>query len=176
MKIKMQLKMTAIAMALICSGAHAAETDRKKVELMHETTLSLIRLLVQQGVIKQEAADEMLKKAEQTAASKLAAARATEQAKPVDAATPEKGVVRVTYVPEHVKREIRDQVRQEVIAQAKQERWGDVNAVPEWLDRLKWEGDFRLRYQGDMFADSNAPEAFFQAIGQSITNTTEDRQ
>ena len=177
MKMKKHLNLSVIALALVCiSGAQAADPDRDKVELMHETTLSLIRLLVQQGVIKQEAADEMLKKAEQTAAGKLAAARAEEQAKPADAATPEKGVVRVTYVPEHVKREIRDQVRQEVIAQAKQERWGDVNAVPEWLDRLKWEGDFRLRYQGDMFADSNAPEAFFQAIGQSITNTTEDRQ
>lgn len=177
MKIKQHMKVTALAMALTCAtAAQAADADREKVELMHETTLSLIRLLVQQGVIKQEAADEMLKKAEQTAASKLAAARAEEQAKPADAATPEKGVVRVTYVPEHVKREIRDQVRQEVIAQAKQERWGDVNAVPEWLDRLKWEGDFRLRYQSDKFADSNAPEAFFQTIGQPLTNTTENRE
>ena len=177
MKIKQHMKVTALAMALTCvPAAQAADSDREKVELMHETTLSLIRLLVQQGVIKQEAADEMLKKAEQTAAGKLAAARAEEQAKPAEAATPEKGVVRVTYVPEHVKREIRDQVRQEVIAQAKQERWGDVNAVPEWLDRLKWEGDFRLRYQNEMFADSNAPEAFFQVFGQNITNTTENRE
>ena len=177
MKIKRHLNLTAIALTLVCvSGAQAGDADRDKVELMHETTLSLIRLLVQQGVIKQEAADEMLKKAEQTAASKVAAARAEEQAKPANGGAPEKGVVRVTYVPEHVKREIRDQVRQEVIAQAKQERWGDVNAVPEWLDRLKWEGDFRLRYQGDSFAESNAPAPFFQTIGQNIDNTSEDRQ
>ena len=55
------------------------------------------------------------------------------------------------------------------------ERWGDVNAVPEWLDRLKWEGDIRLRYQGDLFADGNAPETSFQAIGQNVSNTLEDR-
>lgn len=48
--------------------------------------------------------------------------------------------------------------------------------MPEWLDRLKWDGDFRLRYQADLFADSNAPEALFQSIGQNITNTREDRQ
>ncbi len=71
-------------------------------------------------------------------------------------------MVRVTYVPEHVRREIQDQVKQEVVAQAKQERWGDVNAVPEWLDRLKWEGDFRLRYQNELFADSNAPARGFR--------------
>ncbi|MDP2266486.1 MAG: putative porin, partial [Thiobacillus sp.] len=110
----------------------------------------------------------LLKKAEQRAAEKTAQAKAAET-------EASKGVVRVTYVPEHVKREIREQVRQEVVAQAKLERWGDVNAVPEWLDRLKWEGDFRFRYQGDLFADGNAPETFFQSFGQNVSNTQEDR-
>lgn len=169
-------KLLTVAIAAVCAGnAMAAPADeRAKIELLHETTLNLIKLLVEQGVLKQEAADAMLKKAEQRAAEKTAQAQAAEG----EAAKAETGkdVVRVIYVPEHVKREIREQVRQEVVAQAKLERWGDVNAVPEWLDRLKWEGDFRLRYQGDMFADSNAPEPFFQVIGQNIGNTLEDRQ
>ena len=47
MKIKSRLNLTALAVALVCAGsAHAADADREKVELMHETTLSLIRLLV----------------------------------------------------------------------------------------------------------------------------------
>lgn len=152
----------------------APDDERAKVEMLHETTLSLIQLLVEQGVLKQEAADAMLKKAQQQAAEKTAQARAAE----TEAGKAEAGkdVVRVVYVPETVKREIREQVRQEVVAQAKQERWGDVNAVPEWLDRLKWEGDIRLRYQGDLFADGNAPEYSFQTAGQAIGNTTEDRQ
>ncbi len=169
-------KLLAVAVAAVCTAnAMAAPADeRAKVELLHETTLNLIQLLVEQGVLKPEAAAALLKKAEQRAAEKTA------QAQAADAATAKtetgKDVVRVVYVPEHVKREIREQVRQEVVAQAKLERWGDVNAVPEWLDRLKWEGDIRLRYQGDLFADSNAPEAFFQVIGQNIGNTLEDRQ
>ena len=57
MKIKMQLKMTAIAMALICSGAHAAETDREKVELMHETTL---RALAERDPARRRAAVGLL--------------------------------------------------------------------------------------------------------------------
>lgn len=166
----------ALAVAAACSGSAwaAPDDERAKVELLHETTLSLIQLLVEQGVLKQEAADAMLKKAQQQATEKTAQARAAE----TEAGKAEVGkdVVRVVYVPETVKREIREQVRQEVVAQAKQERWGDVNAVPEWLDRLKWEGDFRLRYQGDLFADGNAPEFFFQSVGQAIGNTTEDRQ
>lgn len=163
-------KLVAMAVAAACSGSAVAAPDdeRARVELLHETTLNLIQLLVEQGVLKQEAADAMLKKAQQQAAEKTAQASAAE-------AEASKGVVRVTYVPEHVKREIREQVRQDVVAQAKLERWGDVNAVPEWLDRLKWEGDFRLRYQGDLFADRNAPEVFSQTIGQSISNTTEDQ-
>lgn len=164
-------KLLAVAITAVCSGSAVAAPDDKRadVELLHETTLNLIQLLVEQGVLKQEAADALLKKAEQRAAEKTAQAKAAE----VDAG---KGVVRVTYVPEHVKREIREQVKQEVVAQAKQERWGDVNAVPEWLDRLKWEGDIRLRYQADMFADGNATPDFFKAAGQDISNTQEDRQ
>ncbi len=163
-------KLLAVAVAAVCSGSAVAAPDDKRadVEMLHETTLNLIQLLVEQGVLKQEAADALLKKAEQRAAEKTAQAQAAE-------AEAGKGVVRVTYVPETVKREIREQVRQEVVAQAKLERWGDVNAVPEWLDRLKWEGDIRLRYQADMFADGNAPETIFQAFGQNIGNTLEDR-
>ncbi len=161
----------AVAVAAACSGSALAAPDdeRARIELLHETTLNLIQLLVEQGVLKQEAAEAMLKKAERQAAEKTARAKAAE-------AEADKGVVRVTYVPETVKREIREQVRQEVVAQAKLERWGDVNAVPEWLDRLKWEGDIRLRYQDDLFADGNAPETVFQAIGQNVSNTLEDRQ
>lgn len=168
-------KWLALTVAAACSGSAwaAPDDERAKVEMLHETTLSLIQLLVEQGVLKQEAADAMLKKAQQQAAEKTAQAKAAE-AEPGKADTG-KDVVRVVYVPEHVKREIREQVRQEVVAQAKLERWGDVNAVPEWLDRLKWEGDIRLRYQGDLFADSNAPETVFQAIGQDVGNTLEDR-
>lgn len=163
-------KWLALAVAAACTGNAWAgpNEERAKVEMLHETTLSLIQLLVEQGVLKQEVADAMLKKAQQQAAEKMAQTQTAETAA-------EKGVVRVTYVPEHVKREIRDQVRQEVVAQAKLERWGDVNAVPEWLDRLKWEGDIRVRYQADMFSERNAPEPFFQVIGQNISNTLEDR-
>lgn len=163
-------KMVALAVAAACSGSALAapEDERAKIELLHETTLNLIQLLVEQGVLKQEAADAMLKKAQQQAAEKTAQAQAAE----VESG---KGVVRVTYIPEHVRNEIREQIREEVVAQAKQERWGDVNAVPEWLDRLKWEGDIRLRYQADLFGGGNATPLQFQTIGQDIENTQEDR-
>lgn len=177
----MKLKALTVAVAMACAGVVQAEEteretiEREKVEVLHETTMNLVKLLVEQGVIKQEVADGMLAEAEKRAKRKLARERAAEKAKLGEIEEQNKGVVRVTYVPESVKREIREQVRQEVVAQARQERWGDVNAVPEWLDRLKWEGDLRLRYQGDFFADGNAPEAAFNTSGHLISNTNEDR-
>lgn len=164
-------KWVALAVAAACSGNALAAPDdeRAKVEMLHETTLSLIQLLVEQGVLKQEAADAMLKKAQQQAIEKAAQARAA-------GAEADKAVVRVTYVPEHVKREIREQIRQEVVAQAKTERWGDVNAVPEWVERLKWDGDLRVRAQTDLFADGNFTPAQLMAAGLPIDNADEDRE
>ena len=161
-------KLLVMAVAAACSThAMAADDASARIEELHETTLNLIQLLVEQKVLTQEAADGMLKKARAQAAEKVEQAKAAET-------EANHGVVRVTYVPEHVKRDIQEQVRKEVVAQAKQERWGDVNAVPEWLDRLKWEGDFRLRYQDELLAESNAPVGSFETIGQQVSSSTED--
>src|SRR5687768_10132538 len=164
------------AMTLAVIGSADAKTDeREKIEVLYETTLNLIHLLVEQGVIKQEVADEMIRKAEQKA--KASQQQAREQSGPPgkpEGEEPKKGEVRVTYVPEHIKKEIRDQLREDVVGQAKQERWGNVNATPEWLERFTLEGDMRLREQADFFGNSNAPAANFRAVGQQIDNTTED--
>lgn len=151
-----------LTLALTVNAAHAGE--REDMETLRQTTMNLIQLLVQQGVLTQDKADLLVKQAEVKAKETVAAEKKASA-----------GVVRVPYVPESVKKQIADQVREEVIAQAKTERWGDVNAVPEWVDRLKWEGDIRLRYQGDLFASDNPSPLFFNAAGQNISNTSEDR-
>ena len=177
--MNIRLILVAIVLAMAGSGVQAKTDEREKVEILYETTLNLIRLLVEQGVIKQEIADEMIKKAEQKAkASQQQATEKTTQPEgkttQPEAGQQKKGEVRVTYVPEHIKKEIRDQLREEVVGQARQERWGDVNAVPEWANRFTMEGDIRMREQADFYADTNAPAANFQANGQAIANTTDD--
>jgi hypothetical protein len=154
----------ALASLLVASGLSAHADEREDLETLKQTTLNLIQLLVQQGVLPAEKADLLVKEAESKARNTVAEARKTE-----------KTTVRVQYVPESVRQQITEQVREEVVAQAKAERWGDVNAVPEWVDRFKFEGDLRLGYQRDMFADDNAPEFVFNSFGQAIGNTTEDR-
>lgn len=146
------------------SPAHAGE--REELETLRETTRVLIDALVEKGILTREAAEAMVRQAGEKGRERAAAADKAEAAP---------GVVRVPYIPETVKREIREQIRGEVLAQAKSEGWGDMNAVPEWVRGLKWEGDLRVRYQGDYFADGNAPPAAFQASGVNLSNTTEDR-
>jgi hypothetical protein len=176
---KTNLLAGAIALALACPSAHAAEghdTQREDLEMLKETTLNLIDMLVEQGVLKRDIADQMVQAAEDRARKKVAKEKARAQLAEEQAARGEPGVVRVPYIPEVVKVEIREQIRSEVVAQARLERWGDVNAAPEWLDRLKWEGDLRFRFQEDLFDAGNPSAATAPAGLLNLDNTTEDRE
>lgn len=83
-------------------------------------------------------------------------------------------MVRVPYVPQVVMREIKEEIRQEVLAQAKGERWGDPGAMPEWLSRISWDGDFRARYQRDSFPIGNTLPAQYNPAGLNLIGNTTD--
>ncbi len=68
-----------------------------------------------------------------------------------------KKVVRVPYVSETTKKELREQVKREVLAQAKKERWGDSGAYPSWLNHIQLYGDFRLRQEATILSNGNTP-------------------
>jgi hypothetical protein len=153
--------MVGVFVGLLAAGQPALADDRESLETLRETTLNLIDALVEQGIFSREKADAMVK------AAQAKAAKTAAREKPKGAAP-----VRVQYVPEIVKTEIREQLRQEVLAQAKAERWAEPNAVPSWLDRIKWEGDIRVRYQMEEFAKSNAtPDDYFLALTSSPETT-----
>jgi hypothetical protein len=69
---------------------------------------------------------------------------------------PEDDTVRVTYVPEIVKAQLRDEIKTEVLAQARQEHWAAPNAVPSWVSRFTPFGDIRIRYENDYYPAGNA--------------------
>jgi len=152
-------------------GAEAPPSDAPSSSAM----INLIRLLVKQGVISQTAADALLQQAQAEAAQAqaLAAARTPQPVTPAEAAAaappPGPGVLRIPYVPEIVKNEIRDEVKQEVMAQAKSEGWAAPNLVPDWVGRIKWSGDIRFRDEFDLFSHNNANDvidyATFNAAG-----------
>ncbi len=151
-----------VAMALMGRSAYADEVE--DLEVVRQTTINLIYALVDKGVLTNDSAQALIKQAEKSARKKVEATRGSSEK-----------VVRVPYVPESVKREIREQVKQEVVAQAKSEHWGDANAVPEWVRGMKWEGDIRVRYETDRFANTNALPVFFTNNGQNVSNSTEQR-
>lgn len=186
--------------AVAAAPAMADEVD--ELRSLHDTTIELIKLLVQQGVLTQEKADELIRKAEEaghksatagnTPGQPNAPAATANGATPSGAATapgatppgPASGqppVVRVPYIPETVKEQIRDEVKQEVLAQAKQERWGDPGALPDWLDRISFAGDVRFRFQRDRYPTDNVPNANVllfanpQLGGYLINNDTDPR-
>jgi hypothetical protein len=95
------------------------------------------------------------KMAHQAQAS-VAQVRQAMAAAPVEGQKLVPGAMNVPYVPERVRNQIRDQVKQEVLAQAKEEGWAAPNQVPEWVNRVKITGDIRLRGESDMYEKSNS--------------------
>lgn len=123
-------------------------------------------------------------------------AAATEApAKPAEESIPE-GTVRVPYIPEPVKEqlkkeietEMREKITEDIVRRARKERWGISDAWPEWVRSMTWTGDIRLRAQHDDYDPSNElPGSIsylnYQRINDSgsdsaegtILNITEDR-
>lgn len=126
----------------------AQANEGASIDTLRQTTMNLIDALVDTGVLTREKADELIKAAEAKAAKTAAKSK-------------KDSTVRVQYVPESVKAEIREQLKQEVLAQARTEGWAAPNAIPEWTERIKIEGDLRVRYQDDSFPKSNTPIAGF---------------
>lgn len=117
-------------------------------------TVNLINRLVQKGVLTQAEAAEMIQQAEAdaAAASQTAAARADLAALPPEP-TPEEEA-RITYIPEYVRNQMRDQIKQELMAQAREESWTKESA-PDWTSKFRIFGDIRGRYDGTFFPEGN---------------------
>lgn len=126
-------------------------------------TVNLVNLLVQQGVLKDEQAQALIKQAEDEAYVSRQAAKdasvkaddATKAATAAAAAAQPPGTRHVTYVPEVVKRQLREEIKQEVMAKAQKENWASPGTYPEWAQRIRFYGDVRARYQGSYFPAGN---------------------
>src|SRR5262245_6209655 len=116
-------------------------------------TINLINRLVERGVLTKQDATELIQMAEEDAAAARAEANAA-QATP-SPPPPSEDTVRVTYVPEIVKRQIREEIKQDVMAQAREENWAAPRIFPEWASRFKFFADLRGRYEGDFFPAGN---------------------
>ena len=115
-------------------------------------TVNLINRLVERGVLTKKDAEDLLRQAQEdvTRAQEAAAAKVAPTPPP-----PAEDEVRVTYVPEVVKAQIRNEIKEEVMNQAREEHWAAPNNMPEWVDRFRLFGDLRVRYEGDFYPSGN---------------------
>jgi len=157
------------------------------------TTINLINLMVKRNLISREDADGLIRQAQQeadVAKAQSASAQATAeraltavQSAPAQAPAPAPSnpddEVRVAYVPDVVKKQITDQVTQNVMEQTRQEHLDDTiaaNQVPDWVKRFHVTGDIRIRYEDDQFPSGNAVGNFtnFNAINTSSTGINQN--
>ncbi|MEO6568780.1 MAG: putative porin, partial [Opitutaceae bacterium] len=131
-------------------------------------TINLIKRMVEKGLLTKEDAVDLLKQAEADAAiarvqiqqdaiaaAQLVVAQAIASGAVGDPVPMPDDAVRITYIPESVKKQIRDEIRTDVMAKAKNENWAAPNKLPGWVTRFRVSGDLRIRGESDMYPSGN---------------------
>jgi len=161
------------------------QQEERRLEELRDTVVNLLQALVDKGVITREQADAMVKSAQQKAAATVAAAQKQAQE--------EQGAVRVPYVPEIVKDQIREELATEITPAVKQQVVEEVTAknslyaaLPEWMQHVTFASDIRTRFESDQFDSTNARDFYLdfnqintaggiaKAGSNALLNTTEN--
>ena len=147
----------------------AANTDN--------VTLNLIHLLVQQDIITARQADALFTEAKK-------------EAQQSSTAKPSAPPIHVTYVPEIIREQIKEQTKKEILAE-NHPAPGLSETLPEWMRRVTITGDFRMRYERRLYDGSNYPYfgdyntvnqgnpvdiSPYTSPGVPVLNSTENRQ
>jgi Putative porin len=141
---------TLLWLVFIASGsapvtyADTQSTDQSAVS--DSVAVNLIRRLVERGALTAQDGADLIKLAEADAAK--ARDKNTKDMSDDD-------TVRVTYVPQSVKDQIRAELKQDVLAEAKHDKWAQPNTFPSWVTRFALFGDFRMRYEGLLYPTGN---------------------
>ncbi len=173
----MKPTLSRISLLMLCAAwaAPAVAAQDADIDAVRAATARLISQLVDQGVLAKDKGsallDDVAKPAPRPEAH-AAAAGAAAKAAP--------GAVRVQYIPEFVRNEMKAEIRQELAEQASREGWAGPGAVPAWVRNLEWEGDLRVRAQFDSFDSGNAQQTSVLDTNRnrspSLMNTTQDRE
>ena len=160
-----------------------------------EQTVKLIQILIAKGILTKAQAGDLLRETGGSAPrGKHAKAAPSPVAVDDQAPAPAKpGDIRVTYVPQFIRKQIADDVRAQVMTQVETEGWAAPDALPDWTKHVRIYGDLRARYEADLFNNANSAsflnfasinggnpfdvESYANGTGASppFLNTTEDR-
>ena len=181
MHTSMSLKKTALMISLLYGVGQtglAVADERQSLEQLRATTTNLIDLLVQEGILSKDKADALIQKASADAKQQVEQAATQAQVhQEVNHAMEEKSV-RVQYIPQHIKQAMREEIEHDVMEKLNYKA-GERLGVPEWIDRVSFHGDIRLRGQADDFDSRNED---FQVLNDdpkramNLQNSTVERR
>lgn len=114
--------------------------------------VNLITRLVQRGVLTRGDAVELIDQAEKDA--EVARANA-EAARAADALPSADESITVTYIPETVRAQMRDEIKQQVLAEVRHEHFVTPDGREGWPSRIQLFGDVRMRYDFLNYPDGN---------------------
>ncbi|ABD88534.1 conserved hypothetical protein [Rhodopseudomonas palustris BisB18] len=176
-----------IAVAVVALAGPAAAQDEADMRGKRPTvsraaapssnaTINLINLLVKQGVLTEEQSVALIKQADDEAYVARQAVRdaaikadgAEKAAATATSAVSPPGTKRVVYVPEIVKKQLREDIKREVMEKAERENWASPGRYPEWAQRIRFYGDVRVRGEGDIYPKGNAGQ---WAVNYNAINT-----
>ena len=164
--------MVALAVCMGALSTPALADEKSDLIQLRATTLSLIQALVDGGLLSKDKADEIMNKARMAGEVAAHAAPAAAAASPgaTEATTPP--VIHVPYLSETTKAALREEIKQEVLAQAHDERWGEPGALPDWISQIKVDGEVTARWERYFFDKNNlAPDASNGYATQTLTNS-----
>ena len=171
--------LAALSLALlatpVAAWSQAAATEQAALSELRATTLVLIDALVEQGLLTRAKADELVRRAR--ASGEQAAAAPV----PGYGWGAPKPVVRVPYLSESTRAQLKEDIRNDVLATARDEGWADARKLPSWLRAVTLEGDVRVRTQSEFWDEDNLGAEIFRAQTDSpawapdLLNTQHDR-
>lgn len=148
-----------LAASLLTPFAASAQTADQTVQApapSESAMVNLVRALVLQGALKPEVGDDLIRQAEAEAAQARAASQLAANRELPPAAN---GAIRVPYIPESVRQQIKDELRAEVMQVARQDKWAAPDeAAPDWTRRIAIHGDIRVRSQSELYSRTNADD------------------
>ncbi len=169
----------AAAPNLFAAGSSAAQATEPNLSVAdvapapkptpsENVTINLLHRMVERGLLNEGDAEDLIKVAESDAATARAAAKGkrstsnagAEPGAPAEGGTEadssdEEDAVSVSYVPEVVKQQLRDEIRADVMEQARNENWANPRTFPTWVSRITPFADLRLRFEGTFFPAGN---------------------
>lgn len=147
----------AVSVSILSLGLAAVPATAQQAPSASASTMeTLVKDLMMKGVISQKDGQAMLAQLHGEAMHPATPAPTPVAATPAPA---DPNLVRVPYVSPAVREQIKQEVKDEVVAQAKRERWATPNSYPTWIGNLTLFGDLRVRNESHFF-DKNNDQTF----------------